>query len=316
MNRYLGVEIGGTKQQIALFTENGEMETIISEKIPLPNGAPDILAWLEQHITALRAEAEFQAIGVGFGGPLDSASGRVAMSVQVKGWKDFCLKTWFEEHFSLPATVVNDTVAGGYGELLQGSGRGCGHFYYTNIGTGIGGAMFIHGHPYDGTGLGAAYMGHTYIPSWTVSEPMNAEKLENLCCGVAMERRLRTPGYVPSDSALYQMCKGRLQDITCAMLGEAAAASDPFALAEVDRWARSYSIALSNFITLLAPERVAVGGGVANMGEILLTPVRTYVDQLVFVSSKGRYDIVRCELMDHAVLVGAALFARDGFHPA
>ena len=157
-----------------------------------------------------------EKIGVGFGGPLESSVGRVTTSVQVPGWENFHLKTWFEENFHHSTVVVNDTVAGGYGELLLGSGLGKNYFYYTNIGTGIGGAMFINGKPYDGTGFGATYMGHTYIPDW--HNPDSAQKLENICCGIAIEKRLRKPGYVPADSRLMSICKGNIETITCQML--------------------------------------------------------------------------------------------------
>ena len=48
MAKYAGVEIGGTKQQIAPADDNGRLEKVISEKIPLPNGASDILNWIKQ----------------------------------------------------------------------------------------------------------------------------------------------------------------------------------------------------------------------------------------------------------------------------
>ena len=79
---------------------------------------------------------------------------------------------------------------------------------------------------------------------------------------------------------LSRLCDGVPSKLTCAMLGVAAEKGDAFALTELDSWARSYSIALSNFITLFSPERVAIGGGVANIGEPLIEPVRKYTDGL------------------------------------
>ena len=143
---YLGVEIGGTKQQIAVCNEKGAIVEMISEKVDHPNGAADILHWLEQKIPQLLARyPQIHSIGVGFGGPLETKTGRVLISVQVPGWKDFELKTWFEASFGLPTVVVVDTVAGGYAELKLGSGVGSRKFFYTNIGTGIGGSLFVDG---------------------------------------------------------------------------------------------------------------------------------------------------------------------------
>jgi glucokinase len=316
---YLGVEIGATKQQIALADAGGELLCTVSEKVPLPNGATDVRDWLVKRIPPLVArEAEFggkvRAIGAGFGGVLESLSGKICISVQVPGWQDFPLRDWFEQTFRLPAVVANDTVAGGYAELCRGSGVDARHFFYSNIGSGIGGALFFDRTPYDGLGMGSAYLGHTYVPDWTAESPGRENKLENLCSGWSIERRLRRPGYVARGSELMTMCQGEISSLTCAMLGEAARRGDAFATAEIDRVARSYAIALANLITLVSPDVVAIGGGLANLGDVLLDPIRRHVAERVFISAQGAYRIVPCVFMDAAVPVGAALLARDRCH--
>ncbi len=143
---FLGVEIGGTKQQIIAGNEKGEIVDKISEKFPLKNGARDVLDWMEAKVPImLGRHPEIESIGVGFGGPMASTTGKILISVQVPGWKDFELNTWFTEKFRLPTTSVVDTVAGGYAELMLGAGRGSKIFFYSNIGTGIGGALYIDG---------------------------------------------------------------------------------------------------------------------------------------------------------------------------
>jgi len=300
------VEIGGTKQQLAVIDENGAIVEHICGKFPLPNGAIDVLNWIEANFPGLLARHEVEAIGVGYGGILESSTGRVLLSVQVPGWQDFMLKDWFEQKFGIPTVVVNDTVCGGYAEYRLGSGRGYRSFYYTNIGTGIGGAMFFDGRTYDGVGYGGVYMGNTYVHD-PLAAPGTVCKLENFCSGVAIEKRLRAPGRVPEDSMLFGTAR------SCYDLKLAADAQDAFALSELELFASVYGVTLANFITLFSPERVAIGGGVANLGEVLMEPIRRHTDKYVFESAKGRYDIVQCELMDENVLIGAALYARDGF---
>ena len=147
---YLGVEIGGTKQQIAVCDENGRIVEMVSEKVAHENGAVDKLAWLKRKVRlVLEKYPRVKSIGVGFGGPLETKTGRVLISVQVPGWKDFELKTWFEATFGMETIVVVDTVAGGYAELMLGSGKDSSKFFYTNIGTGIGGSFFINGYTWD-----------------------------------------------------------------------------------------------------------------------------------------------------------------------
>jgi glucokinase len=313
---YLGVEIGATKQQISLSDADGQSLGLISEKVPLPNGAVDVMDWLLRSIPPLIARqtelgGEVRAIGAGFGGVLESRTGRIRISVQVPGWQDFPLKGWFESTFHLPTLIANDTVAGGYAELCRGSGQDARHFFYSNIGSGIGGALFLDRVPYDGLGMGAAYIGHTYVPDWTAAAPGCEDKLENLCSGWSIEKRLRTSGYVAAESALLAMCQGDVTRLTCTLLGEAARQGDAFAVAEIQRIARSYAIALSNVLTLLSPDVVALGGGVANLGDVLFDPIRRFTEERVFISVRGAYRIVPCAFMDAAVPTGAALLARD-----
>lgn len=311
---YGAIEIGGTKQQLAVVDADGRIMDMLCERIPLPNGAADILNWIGEKFPALLERYPVEAIGVGYGGLLETKTGRVLLSCHVPGWEDFMLRDWVEEKFGKPCVTVNDTVCGGYAELCLGTGKDCDIFFYTNIGTGIGGGLFIHGKNYDGIGYGGAYFGNTYVSDPTAAEPGAVKKLEHLCSGVNIERRLRTPGYVPQSSMLYSLCKGDTAKLSCYELKIAADAADPFALGELDLIARIYGVCLANFITLFAPQRVAIGGGVANLGDVLFEPIRKYAAQYAFDSTRDRYDIVPCAHMDQAVLVGAALYARDGFH--
>ncbi|WP_308753227.1 ROK family protein [uncultured Anaerotruncus sp.] len=313
-NLYIGIEIGATKQQVALGTADGRLLHTITGKIPLPRGAQDVLDWLSAKVPELlRMEERFggrvRSLAAGFGGEIESSTGRTLNSVQVPGWEDFPLRGWLEETFSMPAEVLNDTVAGGFSELYLGRGKEAGTVFYTNIGSGIGGAFFIDRVYYDGVGYGAAYFGNTYIPDWQSPEPGAMTRVEEICSGLGIERRLRRPGYVPAGSRIMEMCGGDPAAISCRMMEDAARAGDSFALEEVDRIAKSYSIGLSNVLTLMSPELVIVGGGVAKMGGLLLDRVREYTDRIAFISCRGHYTIEQSVMMDDAVIAGAVYCA-------
>ena len=307
---YIGIEIGGTKQQIASFDEDGNLIKLYSERVKLTRGAADILDWIDATFPNLK-NGKTAGIGIGFGGIIDSTKGTSYCSVHVDGWDKFPLKSYFEEKYNLPATVVNDTVCGGYAELLYGAGKGVDRFFYTNIGTGCGGAMFIDGKNYDGLGTGAAYHGQMYIPSLDKNgEPI---RMENICRGPAIEARLRTKGYVPKSSLIYELCKGKIEDLTCKDWGKAIKEKDDFALQDLEKWARSYATALSTFITVFAPERIAIGGGISMIGEPLFEAIRRHTDNLIFISMKDKYEIVPCKTEELTVLIGSAMYSRDGF---
>ncbi len=190
-------------------------------------GGEGIRAWLKGEIPAFIEEqkakyGQVSAIGCGFGGPMDSKAGRVMRSIQIEGWQDFPIRDWFQDSFGLPTTVDNDSNAAAWGEYKRGFGRGCQHFFYTNIGSGVGGGFVFNGQLFDGQGFGAGEIGQTYVADWTAKTPGAVEKVENLCSGWAIESRLRTTGYLPEESSLYRKFKANLADVTARDLGEAA----------------------------------------------------------------------------------------------
>jgi glucokinase len=79
-------------------------------------------------------------------------------------------------------------------------------------------------------------------------------------------------------------CAGDVSSLTCAILDETVRRGDAFATTEIDRIARSSVIALSNLLTLVSPDTVAIGGGVANLGDLLLDPIRRFTEKPVFIS--------------------------------
>ena len=308
---YLGVEIGGTKQQLCVGTGAGEILTRRTVQLGEVT-AGEILDWLAENIRQLAAQAPIAGAGVGFGGPLETATGRVLSSLQVPGWENFALRQWFSRLLPCPVAVANDTFTGGLGELYAGAGRGAQVLFYTNIGTGIGGGLYIRGRGFDGCGCGAAYLGNTLVPDWRGDRPGACTRMELLVSGRSIARRLREPGYVPADSALLALCGGNVSGLSARELGRAAREGDAFACGELDRIAQSFSIALANMLASTGADRVVIGGGVAKLGEVLLGRIRERTGALAFAANRGRYEILPSALADDAVLVGALLLAARG----
>jgi len=312
----IGVEIGGTKLQLAIGTPEGEILAIHQGTVNASDGAQGILAWLKTNMPIVLDQISSSgctciAIGCGFGGPIDTPNGRILKSIQIKSWDNFPLKQWFQDEFRLPAIIANDTNAATWGEYCLGSGRGTRHFFYTNIGSGIGGGIIINGSLYDGQGFGAGEFGQTYVPDWTSSICGAEERLELLCSGWAIEQRLRSSHDIPASSLLMRLCNGDKKLLDCRMLYRACQLGDKYSLNEITKVGTTIGIALSNVLSLISPERIALGGGVSNMGDHLLEPIRNSVKAHEFVSSAGHYEIVPCELKESIVLVGAILLARE-----
>ncbi len=311
----LAAEIGGTKLQAALGRAEGTILARRRGSVAKGTSAEGILAWFPDAINELRAEAKAlnesaERIGVGFGGPIDTPAGRVLKSHQVGGWDDFPLRAWFEEQTGLRTTIANDSNAAGWGEYRRGSGVGTRTFCYMNVGSGIGGALILDGKLHDGQGIGAWEMGHTRIGE-IVDGALKLTKLEDLCSGWSVERQLQASP-LKLGTPLHELVGGRSENITCALAGQAAARGDAASIAAIDGLADRLAWAVSNAITLVHPERFAIGGGVGLLGEVLLAPLRRHVERYVFEPYRGRYQIVPAKLGEDVVLVGALLLAGGG----
>lgn len=309
----LAVEIGGTKLQVALGTPEGAIIDVERGSVDPARGAEGIMEWLASATAAVigrcPADGACRAIGVGFGGPVDSATGRVLVSHQVGGWDGVHLKQWFEARFSVPTCVENDANAAGWAEYCLGAGRGTNTFVYCNIGSGIGGALVVDGTLYNGQGLGACEIGHTWVADWTSSTPGAIDKLENLCSGWSITRRIRSWTDLDASSVLGKLCGGDVAQLTCPMLADAARAGDARALKEVQDVASAVGQALANVVTLIHPEKIAMGGGVSLMGEVLLDALSARVASLAFGAYQGSFVVVPCALEEDVVTAGALLMA-------
>lgn len=310
----IGIEIGGTKLQVAVGDEKGNIYRIERGAVQKDWQSKEILNWVTETTKKCvkgteQEEKTIQGIGIGFGGPVNSIEGKVLVSHQISGWQGFPLKKWFEDTFSVPTILANDANSAGWAEFVCGRGRGTRNFFYMNIGSGIGGALILDGKLHDGQGLGAGEIGHTYVPDWTRTEPGAYDKLENICSGWSIERRLQKENYVPRHSSLWKKVNGNMGRFTCVLLGKCAEEGDAFACVELDRIAQSIGLAIANVITLFHPERIALGGGVSLMGDVLLNRIRKVVDSCVFTPFRNQYEIAPCELAEQVVLVGALLLA-------
>jgi len=318
MDLFIGIEIGGTKVQVAVGNKHGDLLSCFRDRVDKELGVQGILNWLTRHVPKIMRKFvnhtdEIIAIGCGFGGPIENYSGRVLKSNQISGWDDFSLKDWLEDAFQRPARVENDSNAAAWGEYLKGTGRGTQNFFYTNIGSGIGGGFVFNRELYDSQGFGAGEFGHMLIPNLLTNQECSIVEIEEICSGWSIESRLRKPGYIPETSDLFIHMGNNLPEISTKDLAYSAKTGDTFALEEIDLVARSIAIGLANVLCLTNVERIAIGGGVSKMGDLLIEPIRQHTAEFVFASSQDRYEIHQSKLGDDIVLVGAILLANQAF---
>src|ERR1044072_1511921 len=132
----LGIEIGGTKLQIV----TGDASAHILERRRLAVDPGGSGAGIREQIRATLAElipaTKPQALGVGFGGPVDWKTGEICRSHQIEGWTDFKLRDWLQTLGGLPVGVDNDANTAAFGEALHGAGVGFNPAFYVTLGSG------------------------------------------------------------------------------------------------------------------------------------------------------------------------------------
>jgi glucokinase len=304
---FLGIEIGGTKLQFGLGdAENGRLVALRRADVRPADGAEGIRRQIHEIAAPLVEEFSVRAIGFGFGGPVDVVAGRTVKSHHVTGWDDFPLAEWCRGTLARPTAVGNDSDMAGLGEAWFGAGRGRRVVFYTNVGSGIGGALVVGGRVYIGGAGIASELGHLR-PGPEAETPEQIVELAS--SGWAIARAARGDAGLAAELERRHGCP--TDQLTSKMVAEAAAAGNEAAIRIFRRATRTYGWAIAQMMTLLAPEVVVVGGGVPLAGEALFfEPLREAVDRYSFPPLRGKCAIVPAQLGEEVVVHGALALAR------
>ncbi|NLS91948.1 MAG: ROK family protein [Planctomycetaceae bacterium] len=310
----LGIEIGGTKLQLAVGPGCGTALVELRRLDVEPaRGAEGVLRQIAECGAELLSRHQVSAVGFGFGGPIDAASGLTITSHQVEGWDNFPLAEWCRDAFGLPAVLINDSDAAGLAEARFGAGQGGRVVFYSNVGSGIGGALVLDGNLFCGGSGVASELGHLR-PGLHCDTP--DQTLESMASGWAIAAAARSRIAERPESAeardLLARCDGRTPLLTTRHVADAAIAGNAVGRQVFAEACEAYGWALAQMITLLAPNIVVLGGGVSLVGEeLFLAPVRAAVDRFVFPPHRGTFEIRPAALGEEVVLHGAMALAGE-----
>jgi glucokinase len=260
----------------------------------------------------LLAGAKPEAVGVSFGGPVDTATNTVRLSHHVPGWENIPLGQILADEFHAPVQVDNDANAAALGEYRFGAGRGFTSLFYITISTGVGGGWILNGQVWRGADSMAGEIGHTVV------DPLGPQCLcgkrgcvERLASGryMAQDARQRLYENVLQASTLRELCTGNLEAIDGAMISQAAALGDRLANELLERSARGLGIGIGNAANLVNPQRFILGGGVTKSGEGWWNIVRESARQTAL--PEVQFEIIPAALGDDAPLWGAVALALE-----
>ena len=304
-----GVDFGGTYIKIGLVDARGRVgpsTTIAARGVSRP---PVFIAAVARAVETLARQAGTQGkalrgVGVGAPGVIDTARGVVRSCVNVPGWRNIALGPALSRRLGCRCAVDNDANLFGLGEWRFGAGRRVPEMVGLTLGTGVGGALILRGQLYRGAIGSAGEIGHMTVEA---SGPRcacgNHGCLEAFVGTRAILRAARA-AMRRRGSALRRLAAA--QPLTPRLVAEAARAGDAGA-AQVWRDAgRWLGVGIANLVNVLNPQRVVIGGGVANAWSLFYPSLLRAVREGAMPVPARAVRIVRARLGERAGIVGAA----------
>jgi len=312
----LAVDLGGTKIIVAIISDKGQVMAreyylTLAEEGPQP--VIDRILSAIDHILGLvnLDSSQLHSMSLAAAGAIDIEKGLVTLSPNLPCWHNIPLRDIVKEKHGVNTFLINDASAAALGEHHFGAGRGVNNLVLLTLGTGIGGGIIINGELYSGPSGSAGEIGHTTID---VNGPRcscgNVGCLEMLASGTAVaQEAIRRIGQ-GERSSLAEIVDGKAGNITAREVSLAAQNGDSLALEVISKAATYLGVAMVNLVNIFNPEMIIIGGGMAQMGDLLLDTARQVVKERAFPLSAQAVRIVTAQLGDNAGVLGAAVFAR------
>ena len=291
--RWLGLDLGGTNIK-SVVIDDGHVIGCDQRAADAERGPATVIANLAAAgIEAIEHWGPVDGAAVGVPGLFDDRTGAIEFLPNLPGaWKGEPMTAPLEAALGVPTSIINDARAFTLAESRLGAAAGCETVAALVLGTGIGGGVVVGGRLHFGRMGRAGELSHqVVVPGGPPCSCGNRGCLEVLAASGAITRLAGTA--------------------TVHEAFAAAARGDERATAAVAEVTDYLGIAIANIVTVLVPERVVIGGGVAEAGDALLSLVREATARHCVLVPPDWYEIVLAELGPHAGAIGAALWAMD-----
>ena len=304
----LAVDIGGTKIAVGVVDRAGRSV----RQAVRPTREP-VVAALRDAVTAV-GPGPVAAVGLSCAGPVDAGSGTVS-PINIPSWRDFPLRARIADLVpGVPIALAGDGQCMALGEHWLGAGQGATAMLGMVVSTGVGGGLVLDGRPFAGRSGNAGHIGHVIAdPAGDPCSCGGRGCVETVASGPGLVRWALRNGWTPpatssADVAL-QNGPGPSAAASAQELGAAAVGGDPVARQAFRRGARALALGIVAAAALCDLEVAVVGGGVAQVGDVLFEPLRRAVAEHAGLSYLADLRVVPATLGTGAGLAGAAALA-------
>jgi glucokinase len=310
---YLGLDLGGTNFRAGLRIA-GET-ALLDQEAMAADGAWDaeaIAGQVERMLAAMaaRAPAPYELAGAGFGltGDIDCREGVCHSMTRFPALEDMPLGEVLGRRLGVPVPLLNDGLTATLAELHAGAGRGLRDFVMITLGTGIGGGIVAAGRLLAGERGRVGKVGHQIID---LDGPVHCHCglpgcWQTLAGKEGIIARAREAAAQDPGSAL--AAAGAVDLARVAALAEAG---DLAARRVVEETGRYVGIGLANLVKILAPQRLLIGGGIAERNTLLLETVQETVSRYA-IKPYQAVPVVPAAFGKDAGVVGATFLAEAG----
>ncbi|WP_395245761.1 ROK family transcriptional regulator [Agromyces sp. MMS24-K17] len=296
----VAADIGASHATVAITDLTGSLLAEHSEPLDVTLGPEPVLTWLVQGAALLlertgRDRSHVAAVGIGVPGPVEHSTGQPVNPPIMPGWDRFDIPGWVQQHLPVPVLVDNDVNIMALGERAV-AWPNVEHLMFVKIATGIGSGLISGGQLQRGAQGIAGDIGHVQVARGA-SVPCqcgNRGCLEALASGPAIARALREQGVdAHTGSDVVDLVKRGNID----------------AIQAVRQAGRDVGEVLTACVSLMNPSVIAIGGGMARVGEHLIAGVREVVYTRSTPLATEYLSIVQSQSAEKAAVIGASMLA-------
>ncbi len=311
MEYIIGIDLGGMSAKGGLFSENGELLT--EEKVATcsEDGFEGTLEKLANLSRALVEKigvdyADVLAIGVGSPGVVDGKEG-IVLRWSNYDWNNVPFAITLSQLTGKKVYVANDANVAALGEAKFGATSQYQSSILLTIGTGIGGGIVFDGKLIEGYRCAGAELGHVTIREGGLLCACGRRGCyEKYASTTALIKQTRHAMVENLDSKMWEVADGKIENVSGRTAFMAARKGDESAKKVIEQFVGYLSEGIADFVNILRPEAIVIGGGISNEGELLFEPLRRAVDARTYIAM----DIVPLKI------VGAMLGNRAGIYGA